>query len=106
MQEPIAFTRYFDGFTKRVDAEIAKHYIEGCIHWVNTLYDDAWFKATERLERGLNLFRSGKISLESMQLEEEIFFEIIHEHTEKYKRYKKLDDRTVFLKSLEKGESK
>jgi hypothetical protein len=41
-----------------------------------------------------------------MQLEEEIFFETVHEHTEKYKRYKKLDDRTVFLKSLEKGESK
>jgi hypothetical protein len=105
MQKQVSFERFFDEFRKRVHRELATGYVEGTIHWVNTIYDGAWFKTTERLDRGLVLFREGKISIESMRMEEEIFFDELQEYTQKYLRHKRLDPRSQFIKSLNQGDN-
>ena len=104
MQEQVSFKRFFTELTERIHRDIASQYVEGCIHWVDSIYDNAWFKATERLERGLILFRSGKISEEAMRVEEEIFFEDLQEHVRKYLTYKRLDPKALFLKSFKQGD--
>ena len=104
MQEPASFTRRFKRFTTRLHTTIAIPYIEGCIEWVNTLYGNAWFETTERIERRLVQLRDGKIDQATFDVEEEIFFERLQEFMLKYRKYKRLDDLDPFLKSLRQGD--
>lgn len=105
MQEQIGFARRYANLSKRLHIEINNQYIDGCIHWVNVIYEGAWDSATDRFERSLLAFREKKITEERYAFEEEIFFDTLKEYMRKYKKYKKVDDEMSFIKSLTQGDN-
>ena len=101
MQEQ-ARSRRYDQTIKRIHLEIVPNYIDGCIHWVDTLYEDAWLKATQKFERGVIKYLAGRMREMDYTIEEELLFSFMNEYMEKYLKYKKLDERESFIKSLTK----
>jgi len=101
MSQQVRNERYNQSI-QRLERDIVPQYLEGCIHWVDTIYDGAWSALSERYERILKLFLDGKLKPIDYEIEEEIFFENMQSYMEKYRTYKKLDERQDFIKSFEK----
>ena len=96
-----SYCRYEQSF-KRIESEIVPAYLEGCIHWVDTIYDGAWSAIMDRFEKKLALFLDGKIRDMDYEIEEDMMLENLKSYMQKYRTYKRLDEKAEFLKGFEK----
>lgn len=90
----------------RLEREISPNYIPGAIAWVDAIYDGAYSKALNRLERSLEKLKDRIISDRDFAVEQSLFFDTVTEYFQKYRTHKKLDESEQFLKSFFKGDYK
>ncbi len=95
-------TKRFEQSFSRIEQEIVPNYIEGCIHWVDTIYDGAWSAISERFERGLSKYLAGNMRELDYDIEEDMMIENMKSYMDKYRTYKKLDDKQEFINSFSK----
>lgn len=96
----------FSECVEKIEREISPAYIPGAIAWVDAVYDGAFSKAADRLERSIIKFRDRVLSEHDFQIEQAIYFDTLTEYFIKYRKHKNLDESEHFLKSFMQGEIK
>lgn len=102
MQEPKSETYFlrFSECIKKLEREIPDEHLGPLYSWIDAIYDGAWSKAIDRLERAVLKAQRNLITDHDFRYEQSIYFDSMIEFVREYKKHKQIDETDTFLKSL------
>jgi len=90
----------FSKCMEKLERELQTQYLGGCYAWIDETHDGAWTKAINQFEKAILAYRDGLISDDSFTTEQEIYFSTVHNFVQEYRKYKQLDAKDSYIKSL------